>query len=99
MIHRIPQSTFFPYTTLFRSFLDRASKKELGRLTFPGGGPQGITITPDGRYLFQSLSRQGRVAIIDVNTRQVVGHIATGETPDRSEERRVGKECRSRWSP
>ena len=63
-------------------FLDRATKQELGRLTFPGGGPQGITITPDGRYLFQSLSRQGRVAIIDVNTRQVVGHIPTGETPD-----------------
>ena len=63
-------------------FLERASRKELGRLTFPGGGPQGITITPDGRYLFQSLSRQGRVAIIDVSKREVVGHIATGETPD-----------------
>ena len=24
---------------------------------------------------------------------------ATGEVPHRSEERRVGKECRSRWSP
>lgn len=63
-------------------FLDRASRRELGRLTFAGGGPQGITITPDGRYLFQSLSRQGRVAIIDVSKREVVGHIATGETPD-----------------
>ena len=63
-------------------FLDRASRRELGRLTFAGGGPQGITITPDGRYLFQSLSRQGRVAIIDASKREVVGHIATGETPD-----------------
>lgn len=63
-------------------FLDRASRRELGRLTFPGGGPQGITITPDGRYLFQSLSREGRVAIIDVTTRAVVGHISTGKTPD-----------------
>ena len=26
-------------------------------------------------------------------------HILVGETPIRSEERRVGKECRSRWSP
>src|SRR5574340_1014686 len=25
--------------------------------------------------------------------------IAAGNAPDRSEERRVGKECRSRWSP
>ena len=63
-------------------FLDRASRRELGRLPFPGGGPQGIAITPDGRYLLQSLSRQSRVAIIDVNTRAVVGHLSAGDTPD-----------------
>src|SRR5688572_27534632 len=63
-------------------FLDRASRRELGRLKFPNGGPQGITITPDGRYLLQSLSKQARVAIIDVSTRAVVGHVAAGETPD-----------------
>ena len=63
-------------------FLDRASRRELGRLTFPNGGPQGITITPDGRYLLQSLSKQERVAIIDVSKRTVVGHLAAGETPD-----------------
>jgi DNA-binding beta-propeller fold protein YncE len=63
-------------------FLDRASRKELGRLTFPGGGPQGITITPDGKYLLQSLSKESRVAIIDVARRTVVGHLAAGETPD-----------------
>ena len=63
-------------------FLDRASRKELGRLTFKDGGPQGITITPDGKYLLQSLSKQARVAIIDVATRAVVGHLAAGETPD-----------------
>jgi YVTN family beta-propeller protein len=63
-------------------FVDRASKKELSRLTFAGGGPQGITITPDGRYVFQSLSQQGRVAIIDVAKRTVVGHLEAGQTPD-----------------
>ena len=63
-------------------FLDRASRRELGRLKFPNGGPQGITITPDGRYLLQSLSKQARVAIIDVSKRTVVGHLAAGETPD-----------------
>ena len=63
-------------------FLDRASRRELGRLTFPQGGPQGITITPDGKYLLQSLSRQARVAVIDVTTRTVVGHIPAGDTPD-----------------
>ena len=63
-------------------FLDRASRRELGRLTLPGAGPQGITITPDGRYLFQSLSREGRVAIVDVASRTIAGHLATGATPD-----------------
>ena len=29
----------------------------------------------------------------------VAGHIIHGVSPPRSEERRVGKECRSRWSP
>lgn len=63
-------------------FVDRASKRELARLSFTGGGPQGIAITPDGRYVFQSLSMQGRVAVIDANTRAVVGYLAAGLTPD-----------------
>ncbi|MEX2177453.1 MAG: hypothetical protein WD801_02005 [Gemmatimonadaceae bacterium] len=63
-------------------FVDRASRRELGRIAFPGGGPQGITITPDGRYVLQSLSRQARVAVIDAHARTVVGHLAAGNTPD-----------------
>ena len=63
-------------------FLERATRRELGRLSFPGGGPQGITITPDGKYVFQSLSEQGRVAIIDVASRAVRGHLEAGTTPD-----------------
>ena len=63
-------------------FLDRASKRELARLTFPGGGPQGVTTTEDGRYLFQSLSREGRIAIVETALRRVVGYLAAGETPD-----------------
>ena len=63
-------------------FLDRATRKETARLTFPGGGPQGITITPDGRYALLSLSKQGRIAIIDVPTQRVVGYLAAGQTPD-----------------
>lgn len=63
-------------------FVDRASHRELARLSFAGGGPQGITMTPDGRYILQSLSQQARVAVIDAATRAVVGHIPAGETPD-----------------
>lgn len=63
-------------------FLDRSSHRELGRLPLKGGAPQGITITPDGRFALESLSAQARVAIIDVASRQVVGYLAAGETPD-----------------
>lgn len=62
--------------------LDRASKRELGRLSFTGAGPQGITISPDGRFAFQSLSGRGRVAIVDVAARTVVRELAVGDTPD-----------------
>jgi DNA-binding beta-propeller fold protein YncE len=63
-------------------FLDRASRRELGRLAVPGGGPQGIILTPDGRYAFLSLSKQGRVAVLDVGARRIVGSVPAGETPD-----------------
>jgi DNA-binding beta-propeller fold protein YncE len=62
--------------------LERAGRRELGRIAFPGAGPQGITITPDGRFALLSLSNEGRVAIIDVAARRVLGHVAVGETPD-----------------
>ncbi len=63
-------------------FVDRATHRELGRISFAGGGPQGITMTPDGKYALQSLSQQARVAIVDAAARKVVGYIAAGETPD-----------------
>lgn len=63
-------------------FVERATRRELGRMTFTGAGPQGITITPNGRHALLSLSAQGKVAVIDVATRTVVGEIAVGETPD-----------------
>jgi DNA-binding beta-propeller fold protein YncE len=63
-------------------FLDRASHRELGRLSFPGGGPQGITVTPDGRHIFLSLSKEARIAVIDVQSRRVLGYIPAGATPD-----------------
>ncbi|MBV6520521.1 MAG: hypothetical protein MNPFHGCM_00637 [Gemmatimonadaceae bacterium] len=62
--------------------LDRASRRELARLSFPGGAPQGITVTPDSRFAMASLSAQARVAIIDLRKRVVVGHVAAGDTPD-----------------
>jgi DNA-binding beta-propeller fold protein YncE len=63
-------------------FFDRASKKELGKVLLPGAGPEGITSTPDGKYVLLSLSKQAKVAIIDVASRTVIGYLAAGETPD-----------------
>ena len=63
-------------------FIDRGTKKELGRIAMPGVGPQGIIITPDGRHAFQSLSTGGRVAVIDIGKRAIVGYLESGLTPD-----------------
>lgn len=63
-------------------FIDRASRRELGRIAMPGAGPQGITITPNGRHIFLSHSKQARVAVIDVATRTIIGYVPAGETPD-----------------
>lgn len=63
-------------------FLERATRKELSRISLAGAGPQGVIMTPDGRYLLESLSAQARVVVIDMRTRAVVGHIPAGQTPD-----------------
>jgi DNA-binding beta-propeller fold protein YncE len=62
--------------------LDRESFRELARLSFPGEGPQGITVTTDGRWAFLSLSRANQVAVLDLSTLEVVRRIATGQGPD-----------------
>ncbi|MFN8571080.1 MAG: YncE family protein [Gemmatimonadaceae bacterium] len=62
--------------------LDRATRKELGRIAMPGAAPQGIIVTPDGRYAIESMSQQSRVAIIDIARREIVGYLPAGATPD-----------------
>jgi DNA-binding beta-propeller fold protein YncE len=63
-------------------FLERSTRRELSRLSLPGAGPQGVTMTPDGRYLLESLSTQSRVVVIDMRTRTIAGYIPAGKTPD-----------------
>jgi DNA-binding beta-propeller fold protein YncE len=62
--------------------VDREERRELARLPFPGGGPQGITLTGDASYAFQSLSQQAKVVIVDLESHTVVGEIEAGPTPD-----------------
>jgi len=62
--------------------VDRASRGELAVLDFPDAGPQGITLSPDARWAFQSLSQEARVVIIDLESREVVRSLSVGQTPD-----------------
>ncbi|MGH7541979.1 MAG: YncE family protein, partial [Gemmatimonadota bacterium] len=61
--------------------VDRASRSELARLEFPDAGPQGIALAGE-RFALLSLSRRANVALIDLETREVVRTIDVGESPD-----------------
>src|SRR3712207_9387887 len=98
MIRRPPRSTLFPYTTLFRSHVLRtavdvhaaavvARQRELGG--------QLHLVAPSGDRLADQLL----VVPVAVDVGGVEEGHAEVERTVRSEERRVGKECRSRWSP
>src|SRR6266568_5789525 len=100
MIRRPPRSTLFPYTTLFRpprwytlhKLNNRTHRKILvvdGRVGFTGG--VGIAEEWTGDCEDPDHWRDTHV--------QVEGPVVRDLLGGRSEERRVGKECRSRWSP
>src|SRR3712207_9180548 len=97
MIRRPPRSTLFPYTTLFRS---QPAARDLRFVISVA------KITPILERIADHACNIARVAI-DLNDepqlkkyvdlQMMADHAA--EMLHRSEERRVGKECRSRWSP
>src|SRR3989441_10630329 len=101
MIRRPPRSTLFPYTTLFRSgrlkldrFLasleqfDAAWAKRVAAARARGGVL---------RYRAIVTRKSIRVGLVVVEASSPMASL--NGTDNRSEERRVGKECRSRWSP
>src|SRR2546422_10346608 len=96
MIRRPPRSTLFPYTTLFRSPFDEVRRDVAVAGAVRGeheriGAPQLALL--GGEEALVAHQAQHHVAPL---------HGALGVGPrvvGRSEERRVGKECRSRWSP
>src|SRR2546429_7933816 len=92
MIRRPPRSTLFPYTTLFRSLATNSARSEetfrLARRRTASRGCGKPRPPPD---------RADRTA--QKCARRRIVPAAPGSTAARSEERRVGKECRSRWSP
>src|SRR2546426_9457245 len=100
MIRRPPRSTLFPYTTLFRSHDGRPPVHVVGR---QGGAedaddelPHLVRLEPLAG-LDRGAAGEGRGEALQP-VRQAA-EAAAREISHRSEERRVGKECRSRWSP
>src|SRR3712207_9086194 len=103
MIRRPPRSTLFPYTTLFRSLVDSwyTSEKLIESCLTKGYHLIGALksnrkISPLGI----SIQLKEFTKYIDPSSLDVV--TVKGKKYriyQRSEERRVGKECRSRWSP
>src|SRR2546422_10942327 len=102
MIRRPPRSTLFPYTTLFRSLIEWN--------TYPSGqrNPrfleqlQARVAKTEAPVMF--LCRSGARSHHAAATATQAGYpnsynVLEGFEGERSEERRVGKECRSRWSP
>src|SRR2546422_11385439 len=101
MIRRPPRSTLFPYTTLFRSVDERAA------LTIPFDGftyHREIARTELEELigkLVDSTLGPCRVALADASlgSSDIDEVVLVGGSTRRSEERRVGEEGRSRWSP
>src|SRR5690554_7985420 len=90
MLRRPPRSTLFPYTTLFRSF----SAEYTGR----DGTLYGLLSDPAAWYSeYESQMEPVTFAALKSDEFFMMGD--NSPRSKRSEERRVGKECRSRWSP
>lgn len=61
--------------------LDSVTRKEIKRLR-TGRGSGGVLVTPDGLRAFEACSPDNYVAVIDLKTLEVVGHIDAGGNPD-----------------
>src|SRR5256885_16992025 len=111
MIRRPPRSTLFPYTTLFRSaehshVLSLIVPRRLGDAAFgTHGADLHGTVLASGSIFAGLLAdhldalhrRLPTIALLQAD--DVVHATTQMLAACRSEERRVGKECRSRWSP
>src|SRR3712207_9337678 len=89
MIRPPPRSTLFPYTTLFQSFV-----QAYGKLTWDVAAASPITAAD---VAMAAPVAEAELAVGFFGSRY--DRATPAEREYRSEERRVGKECRSRWSP
>src|SRR2546430_13965006 len=108
MIRRPPRSTLFPYTTLFRSVaVDPRPAFVYVVSLAPAATAQSTPVGPAG----QGVGRMEAWTAFIADRALVMSRVSAAPLRFalccirkcrlrlRSEERRVGKECRSRWSP
>src|SRR3712207_9439248 len=108
MIRRPPRSTLFPYTTLFRSnkykliYDESILKSERRCYGVRGSGDSIIceridcSALPNTDFVDVKNKTPNQISFEVIYTIEGKGY---KDSSLRSEERRVGKECRSRWSP
>src|SRR3989454_12603522 len=97
MIRRPPRSTLFPYTTLFRSQRTLAAVPP----DFRTAATAPLVMVVNVKDTQGTTTPLAWVEDLDWKSYAIVSwrlH-AIDHLNQRSEERRVGKECRSRWSP
>ncbi len=61
--------------------LDAGTRKVVTRIA-TGEGAGGIVMAPDGKRAYASVSHEGNVAVIDLETLRVVGRVEAGGEPD-----------------
>src|SRR2546422_11642338 len=101
MIRRPPRSTLFPYTTLFRSPTPQLSLEALRVVEAAGADLIEVGVPfSDPLADGPTIQRSTQTALDrGMTVPRVLELIERAALKVRSEERRVGKECRSRWSP
>src|SRR2546425_12936634 len=102
MIRRPPRSTLFPYTTLFRSRRGAERCRQLVSAEIVSADHHGVprerlADAPEVLGLLVLGGQRGVARDQELGPQQA--HPFRTVLLRRSEERRVGKECRSRWSP
>src|SRR3712207_9224899 len=105
MIRRPPRSTLFPYTTLFRSN-QFAGLRNLYTYQICHPGKKLLFMGSEfGQFLEWKYNHQLEWQNLEDELNAKMQHFTASlnqlykDHSMRSEERRVGKECRSRWSP
>jgi YVTN family beta-propeller protein len=61
--------------------LDASARKEIKRLKI-GRAPEGILMSPDGSRAYVAVSGDNVVAVVDMDSYEIVGHISSGNGPD-----------------